>query len=140
LTFMSLGGVLAASLGASLIFLMANICLLLLPISPTELRAWRVLRVRRLRHWITKRRVVSESLHPTATLRKARRYILWHIVLTSLFSTQLAWALAMEGVWWRPLSLPLVIFSAGYVLGSLVQRQKIAVLRLRRRKAQGRAV
>jgi hypothetical protein len=61
-------------------------------------------------------------------------------MLTGVFSSQLAWALASKGAWWRPLTLPLVMFSAGYFLGSLVQRQKIAVLRLRLQKAQGRIV
>jgi len=80
---------------------------------------------------------VNEPLHPQLTVRFARRNLVWHLVLTGLFSSQVAWALVSEGRWWRPLTVPLVIFCIGYFAGSLVQRQKIAIVRLRQNRAPG---
>jgi hypothetical protein len=90
--------------------------------------------------WISKRRRVNEPLHPQLTIKIARRNLVWHVILTGLFSTQIAWGLAYETRWWAPLTVPLVIFNVGYFIGSVVQRQKIVIVRLRQgRIAEGHA-
>ena len=58
--------------------------------------------------------------------------------MTGLFCTQLAWAVASEGSWWRVLTPSLAVFSIAYLAGSLVQRQKIAIARLRHHSGMSR--
>jgi hypothetical protein len=58
----------------------------------------------------------------------------WHIMMTGLFCMQLAWGAASRGSWWRPLTFFVFVFSVAYFVGSVVQRQKIAILVLRRRR------
>jgi hypothetical protein len=109
--------------------------LLVVPVTPRELRLWRNLRVRSLRRRITRRRSVNEPYHVELTVKIARRNLVWHLFLTGLFCSQIAWAVLSEGRWWRPFTIPLAIFCIGYFAGSLVQRQKIAIVRARRNRA-----
>jgi len=103
--------------------------LLLVPPARVELRLWRRLRVQSLRRWLTRKRRVDEPLEPQITRRIARRNLLWHLVLTGLFASQLLAAAHSEGRWWRPLAAPLIVPCIAYFAGSLVQRQKLALLR-----------
>lgn len=112
----------------------ATISLLTVPITHRELGLWRSLRIRSLRRWVSQRRPANEPLHSQRTLNIARRNLVWHLILTGLFSFQIAWAVASPGRWWGPFTAPLVIFSIGYFAGSLVQREKIAIARLRQNR------
>jgi hypothetical protein len=118
-----------AWLSATLV--VVTIALLAVPTTPAELALWRRLRTQSVRKWLTRRRNLSEPLNPVSTPQVARKNLLWHLVLTALFSTQLAIAAASEGAWWRPLAALLVLPSVAYFVGSLVQRQKVAVLHSR---------
>ena len=108
-----------------------TIALLAVPVTPAELALWRRLRTQSVRKWLTHRRNLFEPLDPVSTPKVARKNLLWHLVLTTLFSTQLAIAAASEHAWWRPLAALLVLPSAAYFVGSLVQRQKVAILHSR---------
>ena len=123
--------VLSAFAWLSTTLVVATIALLAVPTTQAELALWRRLRTQSVRRWLTRRRNLSEPLNPFSTPRVARKNLLWHLVLTSLFSTQLAIAAASPGAWWRPLAALLVLPSVAYFVGSLVQRQKVAILHSR---------
>ena len=116
-------------------WILTTVGLLVIPVTPRELGLWRYLRVRSLRRWITRRRSVNEPFHVQLTVEMARRNLMWHLLLTGLFCSQIAWALLSGGSWWRPLTVPLAVFCIGYFAGSLVQRQKIAIAYARQSQA-----
>jgi hypothetical protein len=118
-----------AWLSATLV--VVTIALLAVPTTPAELALWRRLRTQSVRRWLTRRRSLSEPLNTVSTPQVARKNLLWHLVLTALFSTQLAIAAASPGAWWRPLAALMVLPSLAYFVGSLVQRQKVAILHSR---------
>ncbi len=126
-----------ACLSAALV--VATIVLLAVPPTPTELALWRRLRTQSVRRWLTRRRGLTEPLNPASTPQVARKNLLWHLVLTVLFSTQLAIAAASVGAWWRPLAALLFLPSVAYFVGSLVQRQKVAILHSRGLRARRNA-
>lgn len=129
---------LAACLGLGAGTFVATIMLLAVPVTHAERRLWHALGVDSLRRRITRRRNVAEPYHEQLTVRIARRNLWWHLLLTGLFTSQIAWAWAAQGSWWRPLAVPLVIFCIAYLAGSLVQRQKIAIVQQRRRRSARR--
>jgi hypothetical protein len=108
-----------------------TIALLAVPTTTAELPLWRRLGTQAVRRWLTRRRSLAEPLNPVSAPQVARKNLLWHLVLSALFSTQLAIAAASEGAWWRPLAGLLVLPSVAYFVGSLVQRQKLAILHSR---------
>ena len=118
-----------ACLSAALV--VVTIVLFAVPPMPAELALWRRLRTQSVRRWLTRRRGLTEPLNPASTPQVARKNLLWHLVLTALFSTQLAIAAASVGASWRPLAALLVLPSGAYFVGSLVQRQKAAILHSR---------
>jgi hypothetical protein len=61
----------------------------------------------------------------------ARTNLRWHLILTFLFFGLLARALWAGSEWWSALAGLLIVPSLAYFVGSLVQRQKIAILHLR---------
>ncbi len=131
--------ILVASCSLSALLMIATIALLTVPVVPAELALWHSLHVEGLRRWITKRRGVQEPLNTRGTVQIARRNLLWHLTLTFLFFTQLGIAAGSAGSWWRPLAPVLVIPCVAYFAGSIVQRQKIAVVRLREQSLYSRA-
>ncbi|GEM_PF-3311321 len=127
--------VLVCCLLIAVAMLVLTVGLLVVPVTPSELSLWHRLRIGSVRRWITKRRNENEPLHPELTLKTAKVNLKWHIMMTGLFCMQLAWAVLSSGVWWRPLVFFVFVFSLGYFVGSVVQRQKIAILVLRRRRS-----
>ncbi len=103
----------------------------LVPTAGSEHRIWHRLKVARVRRWLTRRRSVSEPYQAEATMRIARRNLWWHLVMTALFTSQLAIAAGSPRAWWRPGALILIVPCLAYLLGSVVQRQKIAIIRSR---------
>jgi len=128
---------LIACLVLSALLIAATIALLTTRVMPVELELWRFLRIRSLRRWITKRRKVNQPLEEERTAQIARKNIVWHLVLTTVFFTQIASAIVSEGSWWRPLAVILIIPCLAYFAGSMVQRQKIAIIQLRRLSPHG---
>ena len=108
-----------------------TLALIAIPVTRGELLLWHLLRIQRLRRWITRTRRVKQPLHNVETLRAARTSLRWHLLLTCLFCALVARALTLDSWWLRFLASLLTIPAIAYVLGSLVQRQKIAVMKVR---------
>jgi hypothetical protein len=120
-------------------FLVAGtLALMVLPVRPGELRLWGVLQTRVLRRWITRRRNVNQPLHGVRTLVIAKTNLWWHLILTALFFGLIARAALDESCWWRPLAVVMAIPAVAYFLGSLMQRQKIAIIELRQGRPDGK--
>lgn len=105
--------------------------LIVAPVRPFELAIWRRLRIQSVRRWLSRKRHAVEALDPLVTLGMAHRNLLWHLFFTGFFSLQLGVATASNGTWWQPLAVLLIVPCVAYFVGSLVQRQKVLVLRLR---------
>jgi hypothetical protein len=105
--------------------------LLVFPIMPGELQLWHALRIQNIRKWITRTRNINQPLHENRTLAFARTNLWWHLTLTTLFCILVARATALDTWWICALASLLVAPSGAYFLGSLVQRQKIAILKMR---------
>jgi hypothetical protein len=108
-----------------------TLALLAVPVTEAELSLWHHLRVQRMRRWITRRRNVKQPLDSVHTRNVARTNLLWHLVLTCLFCGIVARALVLDSWWMRVLASLLIIPSIAYLLGSVVQRQKIAIVKVR---------
>jgi hypothetical protein len=111
--------------------LVGTIALLTVPIVPGELRFWHLLRIQQTRKWITRRRNVIQPLLREKTLKIARDNLRWHLILTFLFCGLTGRAVMADNILLRLLASVLLIPSIAYLGGSLVQRQKIAILRCR---------
>ena len=111
--------------------LVGTIALLTMPIRPGELRFWHLLRIQQARRWITRRRKVIQPLVPDKTVKIARDNLRWHLILTFLFCGLTGRAVMADNILLRLLGSLLLIPSIAYLAGSLVQRQKIAILRCR---------
>jgi hypothetical protein len=108
-----------------------TLALMIIPVTRAELRLWHLLRIQRIRRWITRTRRVDQPLHNVQTLSIARTNLRWHLILTCLFCALVARALTLDSWWLRLAASLLTIPSIAYALGSLVQRQKIAVMIVR---------
>jgi hypothetical protein len=115
-------------LGLSVI---GTVALMVIPVTPGELRLWHLLRIQRIRRWITRTRRVDQPLRNGQSLSVARTNLRWHLILTCLFCVLAARAFTLDS-WWLCLAASLLtIPSIAYALGSLVQRQKISMLVVR---------
>jgi hypothetical protein len=117
-----------ACLVLSLLCLSGTIVFIILPIVPGEMKLWNFLRIQKLRHWITKRRTVNEPLKEGKTVDRVRRNLLWHLILTFVFITEITISLYPMNIWLSPFALFFTASSLAYLLGSIVQRQKIAII------------
>ena len=125
---------LAACLLIQLGACVATAVLVIAPPTRSEVAVWRFARVQVVRRWITRRRRVTDRLHATDTTRGARRNLLWHLCLTGVFAFLAGGAVAKpDDIWSGVLALLLVAPGVAYLVGSLVQRQKIATIAERRR-------
>jgi hypothetical protein len=113
-----------------------TLALIIVPVTSGELRLWHLLRIQRIRKWITTMRRVDQPLHKVQTLSVARTNLRWHLLLTCLFCVLAARAFTLESWWLRLAASLLTIPSIAYALGSLVQRQKIAVVTARSASAR----
>lgn len=113
------------------LFALANVALIYVPVFSRELLLWRQLNVNRWRHWITWWRDPGEPLEMRRTMQIARGNLLWHLFLTALFGLMTLWALIDSEVWLRSLSTMLILPAAAYLAASIVQRQKFAIVTLR---------
>jgi hypothetical protein len=115
-----------------------TLALMVVPVTSCELRLWHLLRIQRIRRWITKTRRVDQPLHNVQTLSVARINLRWHLILTCLFAVLVARAFTLESRWLRLAASLLTMPSIAYALGSLVQRQKIAIIIMRSGSAYGK--
>ena len=129
---------LAACAGVGAVLTAVTALLTVLPARQWELRIWRWLGVTPVRHWLTRRHREADPLDLRSVSRIARRNLQWHLALTGLFSVELAVAAGTPHAWWRPLALLLLLPCIAYMLGSVVQRQKIAIIQARDRRSRYR--
>jgi hypothetical protein len=127
--------ILLACLMVQAFALVGTIALVTIPIRPEELRFWHLLRVQQARRWITRRRKLSQPLVPDKTVKIARDNLRWHLILTLLFCVLTGRAVVADNILLRFLGSLLLIPSIAYLAGSLVQRQKIAILGCRAKSA-----
>jgi len=107
---------------------LASLPLLLAPVRPAERRLWRRLRIQALRRWLTRNRGSRVERNQDRVVATARRNILWHVVLTATMAL-IALHPAVVALQWRAVVYGfLVAGSLAYLAGSIVQRQKIAVV------------
>jgi hypothetical protein len=110
----------------------ATVVLLTAHVRPWELKLWHRLQVQALRRWVTKRRSVNQPLDEKRTVEIARKNLLWHLVLTFTFATQIARSVESGDLWWCIFGGLLILPCLAYFAGSPVQRQKIAIIQLRK--------
>ena len=123
-----------ACLSLSLLCLSGTIVLIILPIVTGEIKLWHFLRIQKLRHWITKRRNVNEPLKEGKTVDRARKNLLWHLVLTFVFITEINISQYPMNIWLRPFAPFFTVASLAYLLGNVAQRQKIAIIEIRKNR------
>jgi hypothetical protein len=127
--------ILIACLMFQALALVATIALVTMPIRPEELRFWHLLRIQQARKWITRRRKLIQPLAPDRTVKIARDNLRWHLILAFLFCGLTGRAVVADNILLRLLGSLLLIPSIAYLAGSLVQRQKIAILSCRAKPA-----
>ena len=97
---------------------------------------WRRLNTRRWRHWVTEKRTERrppETHTPEDIARSSRRNILWHGILTAVFASLMVQASLTRMLALQGMALLLAVPSVAYLAGSLIQRQKLAIVEDRRR-------
>ena len=122
------GTLLPVSLAIQSLCLLASIALALIPLRQNELPLWRRLGLGRLRKRLTRRLRRAEPLAHDETVRTARRNIWWHVALTGALMIQGFGALADGPVWRWALGVVSAIPALAWLAGSLVQRQKMALI------------
>jgi hypothetical protein len=123
-----MSGMLAVCLAVLVAAAVGTLALMVIPITRGELRLWHSLGVRRVRRWITSTRRVRQPLHNDRTRRIARANLRWHFVLTCLFCFMVARALRLGHEWLQITAGLLTIPALAYLLGSVVQRQTLAIV------------
>ena len=105
---------------------LANLPLLWIEPGPREQRLWRTLRVQRLRRRVSRRRNPGYRHRDGETISIARTNIRWHFVLSAVFAflTIHPW-IASEML--KPVRYILLVPCVVYLLGSIIQRQKIVI-------------
>jgi hypothetical protein len=127
-----------ASLLVQAICLCAHLPIYFQPVLHAELSIWRQLRLAKLRKYLTKRLRKPESLDPAQTLRKAKRNIVWHAVMILALMPQSLSTLTSPSPFRLIMSIFLGCAAIAWLVGSLVQRQKLAILALSHAAKPGR--
>jgi len=123
------------SLYISLLIGIVSIGLLFLPVTKTEQYIWTLFRIRKLRHWVTKKKTQKWNSEDgdLDIIQISRKNIKWHILLTFSFSLlMLQGQLANKAL--GLLSNLLLIPILGYFIGSIIQRQKIVLITNRKKE------
>lgn len=107
-----------------------TLVLIFLPISRQELKLWRGLRINKARRHMTKRRKLDQPFDRDETPRLAWKNLHWHLILTTLFTYQVGTIVWTGSRILQPAAFLLTIFCVAYLVGSLVQRQKVAIIAL----------
>ncbi|MBV8517818.1 MAG: hypothetical protein JO197_10505 [Acidobacteria bacterium] len=115
---------------------LANVPLLIVPASAAEQRLWRRLGVQHLRRRITRRRDPRQPHREGRTLAVARRNIVWHLVLSGVFTAEMLQPFLVR-VPFHLAAVALLCGCVAYLTGSILQRQKIVVARNERARHGG---
>lgn len=115
---------------------LATLAILLFPVHTGELRLWRRFGIGRLRRLLTKRLRRSQPYSTEHTETIARSNIRWHLVLTCALLIQTLLAAMSQLPMFHMVGIFFSVPVVAWLLGSIVQRHKIALIQeLRRRKA-----
>jgi hypothetical protein len=115
-------------------FIISNLALLCLPVSRHELKLWRRFKLQRLRRRLTAKSKVHQPLD-SETVSRSKKNIVWHIALTAVMLIVTLRLVSQPGAISKLMQMLTVVASIGWFFGSLVQRQKIALLNQMRASA-----
>lgn len=112
----------------------ASIGLLFLPVTKTEQNFWSLLHIRKLRHWVTKKKTQkwNQKNGDLDIIQISKKNIKWHILLTFIFSFLMFQGQLIDNIL-GVLSNLLLIPIFAYFIGSIIQRQKIVLITNRKR-------
>jgi len=119
----------------SMILAFVSFPLMYLPPTKTELKCWQKLNIRAIRHWVTKKGTEKWAQRSTIQngVERARKNIAWHGVLTFTFLFLMVRAQFIDNLFIQYASLLLSLPSIGYFLGSIIQRQKLVIILIRKK-------
>ena len=120
----------------SIILAVVSFPIMYLPATKTELKCWQKLNIRALRHWVTKKGTEKWTHKGTIqnVVERARKNIAWHGILTFTFFFLMARAQFIDNLFIQYASQLLLIPSIGYFLGSIIQRQKLVIVSIRKQE------
>lgn len=119
-----------------LLLAFVSIPLIYLPATGKEFKLWQNLKIRVLRHWATKRETEKWTQKGTMqnVVERAKKNIAWHGILTFMFATLMLQAQFNHNLFIQYASLLLLIPSVAYFMGSIIQRQKLVTILIRKKK------
>ncbi len=114
-----------------------SVALLYTPPTSSEHLLWAKLNIRRLRRWTDRHRTEHSAEKSTLqnVIVKSRSNIAWHAIITSLFCFLMLRAQCVENAFVQYGAQVFLIPSLFYFGGTLVQRQKMVITVIRRRRA-----
>ena len=117
----------------------ATVAILSIPRQRGETELWRRLGMGRLRKALSKRLRTPQPLAGGKTERIAVRNIRWHLLLTFALLVQTLLATTSQSLALRVVAILYALPAGGWLAGSIVQRQKIALLGKHRLRQASRA-
>jgi hypothetical protein len=116
-----------------LVLAMISIPLIYLPVTEIEQRFWQKLKIRILRHWVTKngteKWAQKGTIHKVA--ERSRKNIAWHGIITFTFCFLIFRAQFIDNGFIQCGSQLLLLPSIAYLFGSIIQRQKMVIIIIR---------
>ncbi len=111
----------------------SSVILIYLPVTRIEQKLWTKLDIRKIRYWVTKKNTEKSNKNKDekSLLERSRSNIIWHVVITLLFIFLIIRAHSVENEIIQYISLVLLIPILAYFIGSLIQRQKMVILKIR---------
>ena len=111
-----------------------SIPLIYLPVTVIEQKVWQKLNIRILRHWVTTRGTEKWAQKGTVhnAIGHARKNIAWHGIITFTFCFLIVRAQFIDNAILQYGSQLLLLPSIAYLLGSIIQRQKMVIILIRK--------
>ena len=115
-----------------------SIILISLPETRIEQKLWNKLNIKKIRYWVTKRNTEKSNTnnYDKSLLDRSRKNIVWHITITFVFTFFIFRAHYFNNEIIQYLSFLLFLPILTYFIGTIVQRQKIVILKLRKKSKQ----
>ena len=126
---MNLGIFVVISAMTQVLCLLATLAIMFVPPLVGEVGLWRRLGAGNLRRFLSKRLTTPQPFSVGPTEHVAVRNIRWHLVLTFALLVQTLLATVSPSLTLQLLGIFYVLPAIGWLLGSIVQRQKIALIR-----------
>jgi hypothetical protein len=119
-----------------LIMAIVSISLMYIPVAETEKILWQKLHLRLLRQWVTKRGTEKWASKGTIqnVIERSRKNIAWHGIMTFTFFLLMIRAQFVDDVRIQYASYFFLLPSMSYFIGSIIQRQKLVIILLRKQK------